>query len=484
MRRTDHLGLGYQEEMLFLSGCFDAGPPRTDRPDRTDPVTAETGDTSAPDTGPGELDSAPDTGIPPDTADTGVSIDTAGTADSVPEDSACDTATVWTGAGPSDRTADTAFTIDTGGAERDLSFALPGDLTADGVSEIVVGSSAWYWNGFTYRSHASALVLVDGGTLTELTRLEDEATGLGWALARLDLDGDGAPELLAGAPTDSTNGSGGETYPWAAGALQILDGAALESGTFVVTATWLGANEYIDLGTGLATVPDLDGDGFDEIVIGADEAPNYLLRGGPDALAGGTSDDLEILTSQGNGFAVGDLDGDGLSELLTTCDSDCWLVYAGADLGGSFDWTAPLARVELPRGGYTVAPLTGEIDGDGQDDAVFDSWVVSGATLTGDLTLQTCAALDIDANVDVTALGDLDGDGHDDLVGERVSETYLFDGATLPRYGTIDQDYAWYRLPNAAEQGTFVAEGWGGASTVFVADGRVFGEATVSLYTF
>ena len=149
----------------------------------------------------------------------------------------------------------------------------------------------------------------------------------GWAVAPGgDINGDGRDDLLVGAPTDSTAGS-------LAGAVYILYGASsmgstLDLGTVAARVTGQSANDLVGYSVGAAGDVDIDGaadfivggPGHDTSGTGAgaawlvtgpvsgsvslDAAQARLLGGAPGDDAGTTV------------IGVGDLDGDGSSDLL------------------------------------------------------------------------------------------------------------------------------------------------------------------------
>ena len=126
--------------------------------------------------------------------------------------------------------------------------------------------------GAVYLLHGeTSPTLPEGAASMEVSAVADrviagEAAGdyLGWAIAIGDLNGDGLDELAIGAP-----GAGGAAHK-ARGQVLLYSGEALVSGEDSF-ATLFGETTGDQAGAALA-IGDLDGDGYDELLIGAPRA--------------------------------------------------------------------------------------------------------------------------------------------------------------------------------------------------------------------
>ncbi len=229
----------------------------------------------------------------------------------------------------------------------------------------------------------------------------DDHDEFGRAAARIgDLDGDGVSEVAVGAPLDDDGGSD-------RGAVHVLfmraDGSIrAEQKISATQGGFGGALDDLDLfGCSLAAPGDLDGDGVPDLFVGArkddDGATNqgavwtlFLRADGTvraeqkiSATQGGFRGALARLDTFGSSLAVlGDLDGDGLSELAVGAEQDdsggldagaVWILFLDAaarvrdqvrirsgDAG--FGILDPLDRF----GSALAAP--GDLDGDGTPD--------------------------------------------------------------------------------------------------------------------
>jgi hypothetical protein len=156
-----------------------------------------------------------------------------------------------------------------GGQEKSdfgISVAAAGDVNGDGYSDVIIGASA-YHNELLYQGRALVFQGSAGGlsqTPSWTVDGDQFAARLGWAVAATDVDGDGYSDVMAGAPYYD-NGQyeegrallfrGGPSGPSKAPAWSVHGGQA----------SALSA-------TALSFAGDVNGDGFEDAVIGA---PGY-----------------------------------------------------------------------------------------------------------------------------------------------------------------------------------------------------------------
>jgi hypothetical protein len=229
------------------------------------------------------------------------------------------------------------------------SVSSAGDINNDGFDDVIVGAPGAGPLRQSYVVFGGADVGA-GGTV-KLAKLDGsdgfvingidfgDNSGVSVSLAG-DVNGDGIDDLIIGAPFADPNGlSSGESYvvfgSAAVGAGGALDLSSLDgTNGFVIN----GIHEGDTSGRSVSSAGDVNRDGIDDVLIGANWAsPNgdksgqiYVLFGGP---SGGTDGSFELSSLNGdNGFVIngihegdaagstistaGDVNGDGLSDII------------------------------------------------------------------------------------------------------------------------------------------------------------------------
>ena len=189
-------------------------------------------------------------------------------------------------------------------------LALAGDQDRDGVEDLFAGAPGNGERGMAY------LLAGRTGAVLHAYPSPERDDQFGWYVsAAADLDGDGLPDLLVGAPSTAVNGA-----PRAGAAY------AISSATGRQLRAWHGAEANGQLGEMVAALPDLDGDGVVEVAVSATFHPN--LTGDPSKVgevtvfSGATGKEIRRFRGRQGGelygrmiAPAGDVDGDGSGDI-------------------------------------------------------------------------------------------------------------------------------------------------------------------------
>ncbi|MES2642228.1 MAG: MopE-related protein [Myxococcota bacterium] len=345
--------------------------------------------------------------------------------------------------------AEREFIGDAAGDYAGYAVSSAGDQNNDGVDDFIIGATGNDAGG----SSAGAAYVINGGGSGDVDLSvanailvgEDASDAAGTSVAGVgDVDGDGWDDMLVGAPGDDDGGSG-------AGKAYYLRGSL--TGTYDLSVSYgkiIGENASDAAGSSVAGVGDVNGDGKADLLIGAPGRSSsaggvYLFT----SIAGGTTDlsvASAILTGESSsdyaGTTVdgaGDVNGDGYDDILVGAYGDddgassagASYIFLGPQTG-----TASLSTADAKRRGVTSSDYAGfavagagDINNDGYDDVLVGAYgygsygivYVEYGPMSSSGSLSTYADATLSGTIGVYGKtlaggGDLDLDDYADIV--------------------------------------------------------------------
>jgi hypothetical protein len=357
---------------------------------------------------------------------------------------------------------------DSSGGEFGEAIASIGDINGDAVSDFAIGAPN-YSPSSSDSDHLKGRVKVFSGSDRSLLHTITGSTALsyyGFSLSGIgDLNGDGTPDLLVGAPgktdVNQTTCPNDTFTPY--GKIEALSGSALAQDTTTALFSITGAANS-SFGSSVIDIGNIAGSSVDDFVVSspADHSnadPCATVSALTRAYTGGTSPSLigSIGLDEGAGrqWALGDVNGDSVPDFATysVLHGNLYII-SGSNL-------SILSTITISGTGmyvYSVASL-GDINGDGYSDIAV-GLAESGSNHegavkvyhgNGDGTFTLAQTFSGGAGdhlgTSITNLGDIDGDGKADFAvvatgtGKNHAYVRLFSGGNLGGSNAVIGDY-------------------------------------------
>lgn len=368
-------------------------------------------------------------------------------------------------------TPDWTEELDQAGARFGSRVASAGDVNGDGYDDVIIGADL-YDNGTLNEGAAfvyfgSATGLSSSPDWTADSGQADSAFGFFVAGAG-DVNNDGFDDVLVSAyQYDNGESNEGRVYLW-------FGSATGPSGS----PDWTDEVDQVNalLGRSVAGVGDVDGDGFDDIAAGAnewdggqsDEGGVFIYYGsgtGPSASPDVTLEPNQVTAYFGRSVAgAGDVNGDGFDDVIVgspgytngqSAEGRAWVFHgSGAGLSSSASWTFEPDQAGASLGFSTAG--VGDVNADGFDDVIVGAYLYDnvevnegraylflgsggGLSVAADWTAEPDVA-DASFGSTVSAAGDVNGDGKADVLvaAQRYTDGQAQEGAVFAYYGSCE----------------------------------------------
>ena len=298
------------------------------------------------------------------------------------------------------------WTQDLGGGWGEGGLKGVSDLNGDGFPDVIHGSA---WGDRSIY----ALSGLDGSIIWYYdTKIEDGHGGWVYSVDTLsDVTGDSVPEVIAGV-------GGWNSGTMGPRCVYVFNGT---------TGEILFRSQANDAVISVCSIPDVDGDGFDDIVAGAGGNATrdhhvYLISGNP-------AENGRLIWSYDTGndlwwvSSINDINGDGINDVVAGNWGGKVIALSGQN--GDLLWERVVSNVVMK-----VVPI-GDVSGDGIEDVAVGSWSNKVEALSGNNGNVLWTVYTSGDVWTVARVPDLDGDGYDDVAAGSFDNTlYVISGQT------------------------------------------------------
>lgn len=325
------------------------------------------------------------------------------------------------------------------------SVSSAGDVNNDGYNDVIVGATDYDYvseDDYAYIFYGGSSM--DGYPDIELT--VGTRDGFGWSVSSAgDVNGDGYDDVIIGSRLYEPTGR----------AYIFFGGSNMDRNPDVVLT---GAAFGVNFGCSVSSAGDVNNDGYDDVIVGAD---GYVFESAGHAyiyLGGSNMDNKHdvILTGETIGnlfgcavFPLGDLNKDGFDDVMVgawqynSTTGSAYVYYGGSTMDSNPDITLT-GEVTGNWFGYSVASA-GDVNNDGYDDLIMGAYGYNNQI--GRVYIYF-GGNNIDNNPDViltgeeysffgasvASAGDVNNDGYDDvIVGasySNVGRAYIYFGGS------------------------------------------------------
>ncbi|MBK8552539.1 MAG: FG-GAP repeat protein [Ignavibacteria bacterium] len=354
---------------------------------------------------------------------------------------------IYFGGASMNNTADVTMTGEASGIQFGQSVSNAGDVNGDGYSDVIAGANVF--STFTGKTY----IFFGGLSMDNIpdAAITGEAAGnqFGYSVSAAgDVNGDGYSDVIAGAWGYGTNTGRAYLYDY------FMKGIIIPE----IAITGEAVNNY--LGHSVSSAGDVNGDGYSDVIVGANGYSSftgrvYIYFGGeilnnvPDVTLTGEAAGIYF------GYSVsgaGDVNGDGFSDVIVGADvynsntGRAYLYYGGASMNNVADG---VMTGESANSYFGISVSTaGDVNGDGYSDWIVGAKGYSSSTGRAYLyygsafmnnvadVIMTGVTTINQFGISVSTAGDVNGDGYSDVIvganGYNINtgRAYIFYGGS------------------------------------------------------
>jgi len=370
-----------------------------------------------------------------------------------------------------DNIADVTMTGEAAGDWFGYSVSTAGDVNGDGYSDVIVGAMDNRAGGI----RAGRVYIYYGGTIMDNTadvimtgEAAEDRFG-NWVSTAGDVNGDGYSDVIVGSTGNDAGGtSAGRSYIY-------FGGISMDN---IVDVIITGEASGHRLGNSVSTAGDVNGDGYSDVIVGAYFNDAGGRRAGRSYIYfGGTSmDNLAdvVMTGEAAGdyfgesvSTAGDVNGDGYNDVIVGAFAND---AGGVDAGRSYIYFGGILMDNLADVimtgeaaddffGYATS-IAGDVNGDGYSDVIVGayqndtggdnagrSYIYFGGTSMDNIAdvIMTGEAAYDNFGYSVYTTGDVNGDGYNNVIigawkndagGNNAGRAYIY-AIFVPEFGII-----------------------------------------------
>ncbi|MCB0728583.1 MAG: FG-GAP repeat protein [Ignavibacteriae bacterium] len=348
------------------------------------------------------------------------------------------------------------FTGYAAGDQFGYSVSSAGDVNGDGFSDVIIGA---LFNNGSGIDAGRAYMFYGGISMNYVADviLSGEAAGdqFGVSVSSAgDVNGDGYSDVIVGANKNDAGGSD-------AGRAYIFFGGTNMNNTADVILT--GAAAFDRFGKSVSSSGDVNGDGYSDVIVGAyyndaagtDAGRAYIYFGGSsmnntaDVIFTGEASNDRFGTSVSS---AGDVNGDGFSDIIVGADGNdaggnsagrAYVYFGGNSMNNTADVIFTGAAAVYYFG--TSVSSAGDANGDGYSDVVVGAvtggkaYIYLGGNAMDNIAdvIMTGEFNDDQFGISVSSAGDINGDGYSDILvgaykndagGTEAGRSYVYFG--------------------------------------------------------